>query len=62
MTGEEDGVVRDGTSDTSNEETTEPRSWEEGFKKREDLCKGPEAGATLEVSMEQKEEMLQHPE
>lgn len=55
-------MVREGTSDTGDEETTGPRSWEEGFKKREDLCKGPEAGATSEVSMEQKEEMLQHPE
>lgn len=62
MTGEEDAVVREGTSVTSNKETTEPRFWEEGFKKREDLCKGPEAGTTLEVSMERKEEMLQHPE
>lgn len=55
-------MVREGTSDTGDEETTGPRSWEEGFKKREDLCKGPEAGATSEVCMEQKEEMLQHPE
>lgn len=36
--------------------------WEEGSKKREESCKGPEARATLGVFIEQKEKTMHHSE
>lgn len=36
--------------------------WEEGSKKREESCRGPEAEATLGVFIEQKEKTMRHSE